>query len=174
MSANRTLNTHAHRIRRRRRLTTSHPNFAARHPKLENHLAANAARFNALDGALSGVLVADGADYAVGDEGTIDGGTFSLQARYRVLSVSTGAVVTFQMLEAGSYTVNPGVAAATTATSGIGTGLTITTTLGTNPAGITAQEILDSLTQAAPDVRARHHRETTNAAQVAAQGIPLA
>lgn len=58
MSANRTLNTHIHRIRRRRRLTPSHPNFAARHPKLQNHLDVALAEMNAIVG-VAGVTAAE-------------------------------------------------------------------------------------------------------------------
>lgn len=50
MSANRTPNVHTHRIRHRRRLDTSHPNFAARHPKLQNHLDLALAEMNAIVG----------------------------------------------------------------------------------------------------------------------------
>ena len=50
MSANRTTNVHHHRFRRRRRLSTAHPNFAARHPKLQNHLDLALAEMNAIVG----------------------------------------------------------------------------------------------------------------------------
>lgn len=81
-------------------------------------------------GKVFGTLVAGGADYVVGDIGTITGGTFTEQAVYRVEAVSGGAVTQVGILDRGAYTVNPGVGAATVATTGIGTGLTITTTLG--------------------------------------------
>lgn len=82
-------------------------------------------------GKIYGVLNAGGADYVVGDIGTITGGTFTEQAVYRVEAVSGGAVTAVGILDRGAYTVNPGVAAATVATTGIGTGLTIDTSLGT-------------------------------------------
>lgn len=50
MSANKMLNVHHHRIRHRRRLDTTHPNFAARHPKLQNHLDVSLAEMNAIGG----------------------------------------------------------------------------------------------------------------------------
>ncbi|MCK5550259.1 MAG: hypothetical protein KAI41_06980 [Hyphomicrobiaceae bacterium] len=84
-----------------------------------------------LTGKLFGVLNVGGANYAIGDEGTVSGGTFTIQATYRVLAVLAGAVTSVAIVERGAYTVNPGVAAATVATTGIGTGLTIDTTLGT-------------------------------------------
>lgn len=84
-----------------------------------------------LTGRLAGVLNAGGADYVVGDVGTITGGTFTEQATYRVEAVSGGAVTAVGILDSGDYTVNPGVGAATVATTGIGTGLTIDTSLGT-------------------------------------------
>ncbi len=58
MSANRMPNVHTHRLRRRRRLSISHPNFAARHPKLENHLALASAEMNAIVG-VAGVTQAE-------------------------------------------------------------------------------------------------------------------
>jgi len=83
-----------------------------------------------LTGKLLGVLNAGGANYAIGDEGTVSGGTFTIQATYRVLAVLAGAVTSVAIVERGAYTVNPGVGSATVATTGIGTGLTIDTTLG--------------------------------------------
>lgn len=58
MSANRTLNTRTHRIRHRDRLTPSRPNFAARLPKLQNHLDVAAAEMNAIVG-VAGVTAAE-------------------------------------------------------------------------------------------------------------------
>lgn len=49
MSANKTPNVHTHRRRHSRRLSTSHPNFAQRHRKLQNHLDVEAARLNTVD-----------------------------------------------------------------------------------------------------------------------------
>lgn len=88
-----------------------------------------------LTGKVFGVLNAGGTNYQIGDEGTITGGTFTVQATYRVLEVSGTTVTSVAIIERGAYTVNPGVGAATVATTGIGTGLTIDTTLGTTFTG---------------------------------------
>lgn len=52
------LNVHTHRIRHRRRLDTTHPNFAARHPKLQNHLDVALAEMNAIVG-VAGVVASE-------------------------------------------------------------------------------------------------------------------
>jgi hypothetical protein len=174
MSANRTPNVHTHRIRHRRRLDTAHPNFAARHPKLTNFLSLFSVRFNAFGSSITAALNGGGTGYAAGDVGTVSGGTFTRQATYRVLTESAGVVTAVQIVDYGEYTVNPGVAAATAAVPAGGTGLTVDTTLSTNPSGITDQELLDSLSQPAQDVRARHLREANSAQDVADKGIALA
>ena len=79
----------------------------------------------------NGALDAPGTGYAVGDVGTIAGGTAGKLATYEVLTITggggTGPVGTFAILTGGDgYTAAVGVA--TTATTGSGTGLTITTT----------------------------------------------
>lgn len=53
MSANRTPNVHTNRRRHSRRLSLSHPNFAARHGKLANHLAIESTRLTAIVGVTS-------------------------------------------------------------------------------------------------------------------------
>lgn len=58
MSANRTNNAHPHRIRHRRRLDVAHPNFAARHRKLNQYLTLEAARLNTV-GTIAGVTDAE-------------------------------------------------------------------------------------------------------------------
>lgn len=64
-----------------------------------------------------------GSGYAVGNTGTIAGGTGSL-ATFQVTAVTAGAVTAFTITYSGTgYTVKNGVA--TTATSGTGTGLEI-------------------------------------------------
>ncbi|MGD0956829.1 MAG: hypothetical protein ABR953_08345 [Candidatus Acidiferrales bacterium] len=64
-----------------------------------------------------------GTGYAVGNTGTIAGGTSSL-ATFQVTAVTAGAVTAFTITYTGTgYTVKAGVA--TTATSGTGTGLEI-------------------------------------------------
>lgn len=173
MSANRMPNTHHHRIRHRRRLETTHPNFAARHPKLANFLTLFAARFNAFGSSITAVVNAGGSGYAAGDVGTISGGTSTRGATYRVLAESSGVVTSLQVVDHGDYTVNPGVAAATVAVPAGGTGLTVDTTLSADPTGITDVEVLDSLKTPDPDVRARHLREANSAQNVADAGIPL-
>lgn len=175
MSANRTPNVHTHRPRHRRRLSTGHPNFAARHPKLQNHLDVHAARLNALGPSITGVLLAGGADYEVGDRGTISGGTFTQQATYQVTAVAAGVVTGVEILDGGEYTVNPGVGAATVATAGIGAGLTITTTLAADPTGITAQELLDAMATEPVGLvsSAGRQRNTRTGKDIADQGIPL-
>ena len=80
---------------------------------------------------IGGTLDAPGTGYAVGDVGTLAGGTAGKLAIYKVLTItgggSTGPVATFSIISGGDgYTAAVGVA--TTATTGSGTGLTITTT----------------------------------------------
>jgi hypothetical protein len=67
-----------------------------------------------------------GTGYAVNDVGTISGGAGN--ATYKVLTVSSGAVATFSLTYGGTG-YSTASAAATTATSGIGTGFTIDTTV---------------------------------------------
>jgi|SRR5580700_614158 hypothetical protein len=74
-----------------------------------------------------GTLDAAGTGYAVGDTGTISGGTAGKLATYQVLTLSGSGVATFSITRGGTgYTA--AVGAATTATTGSGTGFTITTT----------------------------------------------
>lgn len=71
------------------------------------------------------VISAGGSGYAANDEVTISGGTFTKAAVIEVLTVSSGAIVTFQVIEEGIYTVLPASPASTT-TTGSGTGATFT------------------------------------------------
>src|ERR1700690_2295231 len=80
---------------------------------------------------IGGTLAAAGTGYAVGDTGTVAGGTAGKLAIYKVLSITggggTGPVATFAIISGGTgYTA--AVGAATTATTGSGSGLTVTTT----------------------------------------------
>jgi hypothetical protein len=76
---------------------------------------------------IGGAVDAAGSGYAVGDTGTIAGGTSGKLATYQVLTLSGSGVATFKITSGGTgYTA--AVGAATTATSGSGTGFTVTTT----------------------------------------------
>jgi hypothetical protein len=70
---------------------------------------------------------AAGTGYAVGDTFTLTGGTYSVQAVGEITKVNgTGGVQGVRITTAGNYTVVPSAPIATVATSGSGTGLTIT------------------------------------------------
>jgi hypothetical protein len=69
---------------------------------------------------------ARGTGYAVGDTFQIDGGTFSTRALGVVTVVSSGQVFGVKITTPGDYSVVPAGALATTATSGGGSGMTIT------------------------------------------------
>jgi len=75
-----------------------------------------------------------GSGYAVGDIATINGGTTvgGKTAAVEVLEESFGVVTSLRIARGGSYTVNPGTGATTTAETGTGTGLTVNTTIGGN------------------------------------------
>jgi hypothetical protein len=78
----------------------------------------------------SAVIVTGGTGYAVDDIVTIVGGTFTVAAQFKVLTVSgTGAVLTMSLSNSGNYTVFPTNPVSTT-DSGAGTGLTLTLTTG--------------------------------------------
>jgi hypothetical protein len=80
-------------------------------------------------------VVAGGTGYALGDTFTINGGTSTIGATGEVTGLaSTGTgVVSAQAITPGVYTVIPSSPAATTATIGSGTGLTVATTAATMP-----------------------------------------
>lgn len=73
-------------------------------------------------------IAAGGSGYAVNDILTIDGGTFGDAATVQVLTVSTGAVATVALLNAGTYSASPGTTNA--ATGGSGSSVSLTLTLG--------------------------------------------
>lgn len=74
---------------------------------------------------------AGGSGYTDGDVLAINGGTTvgGHTAAVEVLTTSGGAVATVRIARCGSYTVNPGTGATTTAETGVGTGCTVNTTL---------------------------------------------
>jgi hypothetical protein len=88
------------------------------------------------EGTLSGLQIvrtaavaAGGTGYAVGAILTVQGGTTEDPARVKVTAVSSGVVTAVQLVDAGGYTANPAGTAAT-ASSGAGTGCTLTLTMG--------------------------------------------
>lgn len=83
----------------------------------------------------SAVVNAAGTGYAVGDIVAINGGTTvgSKVAAVEVLTIGGGgSVSTIRIARGGAYTVNPGTGATTTAETGVGTGLTVDTTIAGN------------------------------------------
>jgi hypothetical protein len=79
----------------------------------------------------SATVVAGGSGYLVNDTGTIPTTNGGTAATYKVTGVSGTAVTSVSITAAGSYTVDathglPASPAATVATSGVGTGLTLT------------------------------------------------
>jgi hypothetical protein len=84
-----------------------------------------------------GAVDAAGSGYVVGDTGTIAGGLSGHLATYKVLTLSGSGVATFAITFGGTgYTA--AVGAATTATSGVGAGLTVTTTGDVGETGVIA------------------------------------
>ncbi|MES2395799.1 MAG: hypothetical protein V4549_07340 [Bacteroidota bacterium] len=90
---------------------------------------------------VSAAVNATGSGYVAGDTITLAGGTFSTPAILTVLTETLGAVTTFSISTAGSYTVNS-TTFTQSATSGVGTGATFNTglfgvnTLTVNTAGV--------------------------------------
>lgn len=90
---------------------------------------------------VSAAVNAAGAGYVAGDTITLAGGTFSSPAILTVLTEVAGAVATFSISTAGSYTVNSATFTQS-ATSGIGAGATFNTglfgvnTMTVNTAGV--------------------------------------
>ena len=75
---------------------------------------------------------AGGSNWAVGDLFDINGGTVvnGLNATGEILTEAAGVATSIRLYNGGAYTVNPGVAATTTAIGpSIGTGLTVDTTI---------------------------------------------
>lgn len=86
-------------------------------------------------------LAAAGATYAVNDLLTVVGGT-GKAAKIRVLTVSGGAVVTFELADVGGYTVAPTSPASVT--GGAGTGATFAVTFGSQTAQWPRSGVVDA------------------------------
>ena len=165
-------------IRHRRRLLTTNPRLASRHPAYTNFLNREATRANVTPLRLASLVIAvGGTGYSVGDKFNVDigAGTGTVTAIGLVTSVAAGVVDGVAVLDPGEYTIAPGLAVATTAkeakngtTPGIG--LTVDADVLTGPvAGVTDAELLAGLkgetdvTQAVPTItRARHFRDRRN------------
>lgn len=176
------------RIRHRRRLATTNPRFASRHPAYSNFLAREATRANLTPLRLASLVVAvGGTGYSIGDKFSITGGTGTLTATGIVTSVAAGVVDGVAVYDAGEYTVAPGLAAATTviqAKNGTtpGTGLTVDANVLTGAvAGVTDAELLTGLSGVTdlggtvPTItRARHFRAVRNTdATYTDNGVPV-
>lgn len=74
----------------------------------------------------SAIVAANGSGYSEDDVLTLAGGTFTRAATFKVLTVSTGAVATIAVLDAGDYSVLPTGTQATTVAPPGGTGCTLT------------------------------------------------
>ena len=180
-----TVNIHAKRIRHRRQLLTTDTRFRSRHPGFANFLDREVTRANATPLRLAQALAiaAGGADYAVGDEFLISGGTQSIQGRGIVTEVSAGVVTDARVIDPGEYTVNPGAGAATVAQTGGGDdNLTVDTTLTAAVTGVTDVELLAGL-RSRLDVgatvpiitRARHYRNPRQTSVTYTDnGVPIA
>jgi len=148
-----TVNIHARRIRHRRRLLTTDPRFASRHPGFDNFLNREATRANVTPLRLIGETIqAAGSGYFVGDQFSIAGGTFSLAAIGMVSAVGgSGDVTDAKLVNRGVYTVVTPPASATTVirrkngAPTAGTGFTITDSLTGSVSGVTAAELLAGL-----------------------------
>ncbi len=167
-----TVNTHAKRIRNRRRLLTTDGRFRSRHPGLDNFLTREATRANATPLRLAKPLVvgAGGTGYSVGDEFSIAGGTGS-GGEGIVTAVAAGVVTAAKIINGGTYTVVPPALSATVhiriknGATPAGNDLTVSPTLTAAVVGVTAAELLAGL-RAREDVggtvpiitRARHYR----------------
>ncbi len=188
LQVQKTVNIHATRIRNRRRLLTADPRFRSRHAGLDNFLTREATRANATPLRLVlDSVAAGGTGYAVGDQFSITGGTFTIPAIGMVTAVSAGVVTGAKIIDGGQYTVVTPPASATTvirAKNGTtpGTGLTVTDSLTAAVAGVTAAELLAGL-RARLDVggtvpittRARHYRDPRNSSvDYTDNGVPIA
>jgi predicted phage tail protein len=71
-------------------------------------------------------IVSGGTGYAIGDIVEINGGTNTIKAHAKVLTLSGSAAATLQIIQPGNYTVAPGAGTTTTTVSGSGSGLTVT------------------------------------------------
>jgi hypothetical protein len=83
-------------------------------------------------------IVAAGSNYAANDTGYVNGGTYSKQAKYKVITISGSGVATVQVLDCGVYSVAPSGTLTTTAITGSGTGFTLTASYSKSSTGTTA------------------------------------
>ena len=180
-----TVNIHAKRIRHRRRLVVVDGRFPSRHAGLDNFLTREAIRANATPQRIVDppAVVVGGTGWAVGDQFLILGGTFTVQAIGQVATEVGGVVTGITIVNAGRYTVNPGVGALTTAIlPAVGINLTITTVLTGAVVGVTSQELLTGLrgqlnvAATVPIItRARHFRNPLQTDQTYLDnGVPIA
>lgn len=180
-----TVNSHATRIRHRRRLVVVDGRFRSRHPGLDNFLTREAIRANATPQRIVDppAVVAGGTGWVVGDQFLIVGGTFTVQAIGQVVTEAAGVVLTVSIVQAGRYTVNPGIGALTTVIlPATGINLTVTTALTGAVAGVTGQELLTGLrgqlnVGATQEIvtRARHFRNPLQTDQTYLDnGVPTA
>ncbi len=183
-----TVNTHAKRIRNRRQLFTNDVRFRSRHPGLDNFLTREATRANATPLRLVlDAIAAGGSGYSVGDQFSITGGTFSIAAVGMVTAVSAGVVTAAKIIDGGQYTVVTPPASPTTVirakngSGAAGTGLTVNDSLTAVVVGVTAAELLAGL-RAREDVtgtvpiitRARHFRDPRNSSvDYTNNGVPI-
>lgn len=175
------------RIRHRGRLSVTNPRFASRHPAYDNFLTREATRANLTPLRLASLAVAvGGTGYAVGDRFTVTGGTGTITAVGQVTAVAAGVVTGVSLLDAGEYTIAPGLASATAAYAAKngttpGTGLTVDAAVLTGAvAGVTEAELLaglEGVTNLAGDpaiTRARHFRDPRNTdATYTDNGVPI-
>ncbi len=189
LQVQKTVNTHAKRIRNRRRLLTNDVRFRSRHPGLDNFLTREAIRANATPLRLANAITigAGGTGYLVGDKFSITGGTGS-GGEGIVTAVAAGVVTAAKIINGGSYTVVPPALSATVhiriknGATPAGNDLTVTTSLTAAVAGVTAAELLAGL-RAREDIggtvpiitRARHYRDPLQTSvDYTDNGVPIA
>jgi hypothetical protein len=78
------------------------------------------------------VITAGGSSYVAGVRLTVQGGTTARSTVVEVLTVSSGAVATVRVIDAGLYSALP-TSPASTVSSGVGSGCTLTLTSSTQP-----------------------------------------
>lgn len=183
-----TVNTHAKRIRNRRQLLTDDERFRSRHPGLDNFLTREATRANATPLRLVlDAVAAGGSGYSVGDQFSITGGTFSIAAVGMVTAVSAGVVTAAKIIDGGQYTVVTPPASPTTVilakngSGAAGTGLTVNDSLTAAVTGVTNAELLAGIRSLLDvggtvpiNTRARHFRDPRNSSvDYTNNGVPI-
>ncbi len=125
---------------------------------------------------LSAVLADPSTAYDPNDELTLVGGTFTTAAKIKVLTVDsgTGAILTYEYLDHGDYSVPPASPIATTNT-GTGTGATLTGTFGESTFyGVTSRGTqISSATAVAQTFRQAYRRLRDDSAAFATQLLPV-